>query len=147
MTDRMLRLALFLFPGYHFGAWRLPDAIPEIDLGIEHYVRAAQLAEADAVAKERGLTPFTAIQNEYNLLHRDDEADVLPLCEKLNRSHLLQACQHLAGNAQRSPNASSCRQRQGSASPTERFIFSCWRTCAVWMSLWFSPPAARSTSI
>jgi N-acetyl-S-(2-succino)cysteine monooxygenase len=45
MTDRMLRLALFLFPGYHFGAWRLPDAIPEMDLGIEHYVRAAQLAE------------------------------------------------------------------------------------------------------
>lgn len=45
MTDKMLRLALFLFPGYHFGAWRLPDAIPEMDLGIEHYVRAAQLAE------------------------------------------------------------------------------------------------------
>jgi len=41
----MLRLALFLFPGYHFGAWRLPDAIPEVDLQIEHYVRAAQLAE------------------------------------------------------------------------------------------------------
>jgi N-acetyl-S-(2-succino)cysteine monooxygenase len=41
-----LRLALFLFPGYHLGAWRLPDAIPELDLGIEHYVRAAQLAEA-----------------------------------------------------------------------------------------------------
>jgi FMN-dependent oxidoreductase (nitrilotriacetate monooxygenase family) len=46
MTDRMLRLALFLLPGYHFGAWRLPDAIPEMDLGIAHYVRAAQLAEA-----------------------------------------------------------------------------------------------------
>jgi FMN-dependent oxidoreductase (nitrilotriacetate monooxygenase family) len=45
MTDQMLRLALFLFPGYHFGAWRLPDAIPEMDLGIEHYVRAARLAE------------------------------------------------------------------------------------------------------
>ncbi len=41
----MLRLALFLFPGHHLGAWRLPDAIPEFDLGVEHYVRAAQLAE------------------------------------------------------------------------------------------------------
>ncbi len=41
----MLRLALFLFPGHHLGAWRLPDAIPELDVGIEHYVRAAQLAE------------------------------------------------------------------------------------------------------
>ncbi|MDF0541785.1 LLM class flavin-dependent oxidoreductase [Sphingobium sp. H39-3-25] len=45
MTDKMMRLAMFLFPGYHFGAWRLPEAIPEIDLGIEHYVRAAKLAE------------------------------------------------------------------------------------------------------
>ncbi len=41
----MLRLALFLFPGHHLGAWRLPEAIPEFDVGIEHYVRAAQLAE------------------------------------------------------------------------------------------------------
>ncbi len=46
MTTKMLRLALFLFPGYHMGAWRLPDAIPELDVNIEHYVRAAQLAEA-----------------------------------------------------------------------------------------------------
>jgi aryl-alcohol dehydrogenase-like predicted oxidoreductase len=45
---------------------------------------AAQLTEADKAAKERGLTPFTAIQNEYNLLKREAENDVLPLCEKLN---------------------------------------------------------------
>ncbi|WP_323749488.1 LLM class flavin-dependent oxidoreductase [Curtobacterium sp. VKM Ac-1393] len=41
-----IHLAMFLFPGYHLGAWRLPDAVPELDLGIEHYVRAAELAEA-----------------------------------------------------------------------------------------------------
>lgn len=46
MTAKMLRLALFLFPGQHLGAWRLPDAIPELDVGVEHYVRAAQAAEA-----------------------------------------------------------------------------------------------------
>lgn len=45
MTDKQLRLALFLFPGYHMGAWRLPDAIPELDVDIRHYVRAAELAE------------------------------------------------------------------------------------------------------
>ena len=45
MTNKMLRLALFLFPGQHLGAWRLPEAIPQIDLGIQHYIRAAQLAE------------------------------------------------------------------------------------------------------
>ncbi|MFT8674968.1 MAG: LLM class flavin-dependent oxidoreductase [Acetobacter sp.] len=45
MADKMLRLALFLFPGQHLGAWRLPDAIPELDLGIDYYIQAAQLAE------------------------------------------------------------------------------------------------------
>lgn len=44
---------------------------------------AAQMEEADRVAREGGLTPFTAIQNEYSLLHRDPESDVLPLCERL----------------------------------------------------------------
>jgi aryl-alcohol dehydrogenase-like predicted oxidoreductase len=45
---------------------------------------AAQITEADEVARERGLTRFTAIQNEYNLLDREAEAEVLPLCERLN---------------------------------------------------------------
>ena len=39
---------------------------------------AQQLEEADAVARERGLTRFTAVQNEYSLLVRDAEHDVLP---------------------------------------------------------------------
>jgi aryl-alcohol dehydrogenase-like predicted oxidoreductase len=42
-----------------------------------------QLREADSVARENGLTPFTAVQNEYSLLVRDAEDDVLPLCEEL----------------------------------------------------------------
>ncbi len=45
---------------------------------------AQQIEEADAIAKQRGFTPFTAIQNEYSLLSRGAEADVLPVCEKLN---------------------------------------------------------------
>src|ERR1700749_4574168 len=44
---------------------------------------ADQLREAAAVAKEHGLTPFTAVQNEYSLLVRDAERDVLPACEEL----------------------------------------------------------------
>jgi aryl-alcohol dehydrogenase-like predicted oxidoreductase len=45
---------------------------------------AEQIEEADSIAKQRGLTPFAAIQNEYSLLSREAEADVLPLCERLN---------------------------------------------------------------
>jgi aryl-alcohol dehydrogenase-like predicted oxidoreductase len=42
-----------------------------------------QLREADAVARENSLAPFTAVQNEYSLLTRDAEDDVLPACEEL----------------------------------------------------------------
>ena len=44
---------------------------------------AEQLREADAVARENSLTPFTAVQNEYSLLAREAEDDVLPVCEEL----------------------------------------------------------------
>jgi aryl-alcohol dehydrogenase-like predicted oxidoreductase len=43
---------------------------------------AELIREAEQVARERGLTRFTAIQNEYNLLQREPEHDVLPLCEQ-----------------------------------------------------------------
>jgi aryl-alcohol dehydrogenase-like predicted oxidoreductase len=44
---------------------------------------AEQVEEADAVAREQGLTRFTAIQNEYSLLVREAERDVLPTCQRL----------------------------------------------------------------
>ncbi len=44
---------------------------------------AEQIEQADAVARERGLTRFAAIQNQYSLLERDAERDVLPACERL----------------------------------------------------------------
>ena len=44
---------------------------------------AAQLAEAADAAHELGVTPFSAVQNEYSLLVRDAERDVLPEAERL----------------------------------------------------------------
>jgi aryl-alcohol dehydrogenase-like predicted oxidoreductase len=44
---------------------------------------AEQLDQADAVARERGLARFCAVQNEYSLLVRDVERDVLPESERL----------------------------------------------------------------
>jgi aryl-alcohol dehydrogenase-like predicted oxidoreductase len=44
---------------------------------------AAQLAEAAEVARANGLRPFAAIQNEYSLLDRQIEADVVSECERL----------------------------------------------------------------
>jgi aryl-alcohol dehydrogenase-like predicted oxidoreductase len=47
---------------------------------------AAQLEEADAVSRERGLARFVAVQNEYSLLGREAEREVLPACERLGIS-------------------------------------------------------------
>jgi aryl-alcohol dehydrogenase-like predicted oxidoreductase len=44
---------------------------------------AAQIEEADSTARERGLTPFCAVQNEYSLLAREAEDDALPVCARL----------------------------------------------------------------
>jgi aryl-alcohol dehydrogenase-like predicted oxidoreductase len=44
---------------------------------------AEQIEEADAAARDRGFARFTAIQNNYSLLVRDAERDVLPTCERL----------------------------------------------------------------
>ncbi len=44
---------------------------------------AEQLEEADEVARTGSLTRFTAVQNEYSLLVRGAERDVLPTCERL----------------------------------------------------------------
>jgi len=42
------------------------------------------LDEADAVAKELGVQRFVNAQNDYSLLNRAVEADVIPACERLD---------------------------------------------------------------
>jgi aryl-alcohol dehydrogenase-like predicted oxidoreductase len=40
-----------------------------------------QIADADWTARAAGQTPFISAQNQYSLLHREAEADVVPACE------------------------------------------------------------------
>jgi len=59
-----------------------------VQAGTVRYVGASnfsaeQIEEADAVARERDFTPFTAVQNNYSLLNREAEREVLPTCERL----------------------------------------------------------------
>jgi aryl-alcohol dehydrogenase-like predicted oxidoreductase len=44
-------------------------------------VSVEQLREAERAARKGGAR-FTSVQNEYSLMHRDPEADVLPECER-----------------------------------------------------------------
>lgn len=46
-------------------------------------VTARQIEEADTAARELGLRPFVAVQNEYSLVAREPEVDVLAVCERL----------------------------------------------------------------
>jgi aryl-alcohol dehydrogenase-like predicted oxidoreductase len=40
-----------------------------------------QIADADWTARAGGMTPFISAQNQYSLLHREAEAEVVPACE------------------------------------------------------------------
>jgi aryl-alcohol dehydrogenase-like predicted oxidoreductase len=48
---------------------------------------AAQLEQAEAAVAD-GAARFVSVQNHFNLLHRDDEATVLPACERLDIAYV-----------------------------------------------------------
>lgn len=41
---------------------------------------AWQFAKAQAVARTKGWTPFVSMQNHYNLVYREEEREMIPLC-------------------------------------------------------------------
>ena len=47
-----------------------------------------QIADAAWTARTRGLTPFVSAQNQYSLLHRDVESEVIPACERFGLGFL-----------------------------------------------------------
>jgi FMN-dependent oxidoreductase (nitrilotriacetate monooxygenase family) len=90
MPQKQLALAMFLFPGYHLGAWRLPDAMPEFDVDIDQYVRAAQLAEGaklDAIFFE----DQAAVRRSQDILEGDTYGVASPRSIHLDPSMLLPA--------------------------------------------------------
>jgi aryl-alcohol dehydrogenase-like predicted oxidoreductase len=51
-------------------------------------VTAAQLDDAAGAAAQLGITGFVTVQNEYSLLDRESEAEVLPACARLGMSFM-----------------------------------------------------------
>eukprot|EP01103_Thecamoeba_quadrilineata_P018344 TRINITY_DN6937_c0_g1_i1.p1 TRINITY_DN6937_c0_g1~~TRINITY_DN6937_c0_g1_i1.p1 ORF type:complete len:349 (+),score=67.64 TRINITY_DN6937_c0_g1_i1:60-1106(+) len=54
--------------------------------GKVHYIGASSMAawqfgKALAVSKYRGITPFVTMQNHYNLIYREEEREMIPLCK------------------------------------------------------------------
>ena len=44
---------------------------------------AWQFAKAQFIAKSRGWTEFVSMQNLYNLLYREEEREMIPMCTDL----------------------------------------------------------------
>lgn len=47
-------------------------------------MKAWQFQKAQYVAKKNGWTQFISMQNHYNLLYREDEREMIPLCQDMN---------------------------------------------------------------
>ena len=45
-----------------------------------------QFYNMQLVAKENGWTPFSTMENHYNLLYREDERELIPICRQMNVS-------------------------------------------------------------
>lgn len=45
-----------------------------------------QFHNMQLVAKEHGWTPFSTMENHYNLLYREDERELIPICKQMNVS-------------------------------------------------------------
>jgi aryl-alcohol dehydrogenase-like predicted oxidoreductase len=61
---------------------RLVDAGKAREIGGSNF-SAAQLEEMATAARERGVRPFVNLQNEYSLVQREPEAEVIPACRQL----------------------------------------------------------------
>lgn len=45
-----------------------------------------QFYNMQLIAKEHGWTPFSTMENHYNLLYREDERELIPICKQMNVS-------------------------------------------------------------
>ena len=77
---------------------------------------AAELEEAEAAARENGFSRFVSLQNEYSLLKREIEGDVVPKCEELGVGVLPffpLASGLLTGKYRRGEDAPKCTRLHG----------------------------------
>lgn len=54
--------------------------------GKVHYLGASamyawQFQKAQYIAEKNGWTPFSVMQNHYNMLYREDEREMIPFCK------------------------------------------------------------------
>lgn len=73
-----------------------------------------QFHNMQLAAQEHGWTPFSTMENHYNLLYREDERELIPICKQMNVSLMPYsplAAGHLAGPAWNSDSLRSKTDR------------------------------------
>ncbi len=69
-----------------------------------------QFYNMQLAARDNGWTPFTAMENHYNMLYREDERELIPICQQMNVSLMPYsplAAGHLARKTWRSESVRS----------------------------------------
>jgi 1-deoxyxylulose-5-phosphate synthase len=94
IDDSLRRLKMDYVDLYQIHRWDYNTPIEETMQALHDVVRAGkaryigassmfawQFARAQQVAKDNHLTPFAAMQNHYNLAYREEEREMIPLCQ------------------------------------------------------------------
>ncbi|MBQ6341892.1 MAG: aldo/keto reductase [Anaerolineaceae bacterium] len=105
---------------YHMWDWNTP--IFDILEGLNNVVKAGkaryigisncfawQLAKANALAEKEGYAKFVSIQGHYNLIFREEEREMVPLCEEDNIA-LTPYSALASGRLSRKPGASDTKR-------------------------------------
>jgi 1-deoxyxylulose-5-phosphate synthase len=93
IDDSLRRLGVDYVDLYQIHRWDNETPIQETMQALHDVVRAGkaryigassmyawQFAKAQHVARAAGWTPFTSMQNHYNLVYREEEREMIPLC-------------------------------------------------------------------
>ncbi|GAA4710243.1 aldo/keto reductase [Phytohabitans rumicis] len=93
IDDSLRRLGTDYVDLYQIHRWDYDTPIEETMVALHDVVRAGkaryigassmwawQFAKAQEVARANGWTPFVSMQNHYNLVYREEEREMLPLC-------------------------------------------------------------------
>ena len=96
MTPRSKRLGTGYVDLYQLHRFDPDTPVEETMVALDDVVRAGkvryigatgmaawQFAKLQAVATARGLTRFVSMQNRYNLVNREDERELLPMCRDM----------------------------------------------------------------
>ena len=90
LVDRALALNPSFARGWHIsGMLRLWAGQPDIAIKrVETSLRLSPRARTGWASFQIGAAHFVSVQNEYSLLHREPEQEVLPACERLGLAFL-----------------------------------------------------------